>query len=394
VTHNLLAMEALPTPPRLRIPTRWLDAAIAAGLALLQVVAAFTGKVLDPAGHPLPFVLALAAALALYVRRQRPLEVLALAAAAVLVQGLVEVGQTTSVVLLVAVYTVCSRRPRDTGLAAAAVAAAALIVGPLVHETGQLLPAVVSRVGTVAAATATGLYFGARWAYFDALRERAEQLARERTLLAGLAVDEERVRIARELHDVVAHHVTLLTVQAGAVRETLDPADPARPVLDSMMATGRQAMQEMRRMLDVLRPEPGAAMERGPQPGIEEIGALVEQTRAAGLPVQLRLEGTARPLPAGMELSAYRIVQEALTNVVKHAGPARVDVLVRYLPDALELSVRDDGRGAVVGAANGGHGLVGMRERVALFGGELEAGARAEGGYALRALLPLEGRPA
>jgi signal transduction histidine kinase len=139
---------------------------------------------------------------------------------------------------------------------------------------------------------------------------------------------------------------------------------------------------------------PGAAIERGPQPGIEEIGALVEQTRAAGLPVQLRLEGTARPLPAGMELSAYRIVQEALTNVVKHAGPARVDVLVRYLPDALELSVRDDGRGAVVGAANGGHGLVGMRERVALFGGELEAGARAEGGYALRALLPLEGRPA
>jgi len=389
VTHNLLAMEALPTPPRLRIPTRWLDAGVAAGLALVQV--AFAGHVLDPADHPLPFVLALVAALALYWRRQRPLEVLALATAATLVQGIVQVGQTTAPVLLVAVYTVCSRRPRETGLAAAAVAAAALIVGPLVHETGQILPAVISRVGTVAAATATGLYFGARWAYFETLRERAEQLARERTLLAGLAVDEERVRIARELHDVVAHHVTLLTVQAGAVRETLGAADPARPVLDSMIATGRQAMDEMRRMLDVLRPEPSAAAERGPQPGIEEIGALVEQTRAAGLPVHLRVEGTARPLPAGMELSAYRIVQEALTNVVKHAGPARADVVVRYLPGALELSVRNDGRGAVAEGANGGHGLVGMRERVALFGGELQAGGRAEGGYTLRVVLPLEG---
>ncbi len=384
-------MEALPTPPRLRIPTRWLDAGIAAGLALVQVVAAFTGHVLEPAGHPVAFVLALVAAIALYVRRRRPLEVLALAAAATLVQGLVEVGQTTSVVLLVAVYTVCSRRPRDTGLAAAAVAGAALIAGPLAHGTGQLLPAVVSRLGTVAAATATGLYFGARWAYFEALRERAEQLARERTLLAGLAVDEERVRIARELHDVVAHHVTLLTVQAGAVRATVDPAHPARPVLDSMTATGRQAMEEMRRMLDVLRPEPATPAERGPQPGIEQIGALVEQTRAAGIPVQLRVEGTARPLPAGMGLSAYRIVQEALTNVIKHAGPARADVVVRYLPGALELSVRDDGRGAALGDANGGHGLVGMRERVALFGGRLEAGARAEGGYALLAVLPLEG---
>jgi signal transduction histidine kinase len=161
-----------------------------------------------------------------------------------------------------------------------------------------------------------------------------------------------------------------------------------------MMATGRQAMEEMRRMLDVLRPEPAAAAERGPQPGIEGIAALVEQTRAAGIPVELRVEGTARPLPAGMGLSAYRIVQEALTNVVKHAGPASADVVVRYLPGALELSVRDDGRGAAPRDANGGHGLVGMRERVALFGGRLEAGARADGGYALRAVLPLEGRPA
>jgi signal transduction histidine kinase len=387
-------MEALPTPPRFRIPTPWLDAGIAAGLALVQIVAAFTGRVLEPTGHPAAFVLALASAVALYWRRQRPLEVLALAAAATLVQGLVEVGQTVSVVLLVAVYTVCSRRPRQTGLAAAAVAGAALIAGPLAHGSGSLLPSVVSRLGMVAAATATGLYFGARWAYFEALRERAEQLARERTLLAGLAVDEERVRIARELHDVVAHHVTLLTVQAGAVRETLDRAHPARPVLDSMTATGRQAMEEMRRMLDVLRPEPAAAAERGPQPGIEGIAALVEQTRAAGIPVELRVEGTARPLPAGMGLSAYRIVQEAPTNVVKHAGPASADVVVRYLPGALELSVRDDGRGAAPRDANGGHGLVGMRERVALFGGRLEAGARADGGYALRAVLPLEGRPA
>jgi signal transduction histidine kinase len=384
--------DALPAPPRLRIPPTWLDAGVAGGLALVQL--AFAGRVLRPTEHPVAFAMALAASLALYVRRRRPIEVLVLACLAVILQGLAGVGPTTAPAVLVAVYTVSSRRPHRVGLAAAAGAAGALIAAAAYQGDVKIWGDVISRTGMVAAACATGLYFGARWAYFEALRERAEQLARERTLLAELAVEEEHIRIARELHDVVAHHVTLLTVQAGAVRETLDPDHPGRPVLDSMMGTGRQAMAEMRRMLDLLRPEVAPAIDRGPQPGIEQIGALVEQTRTAGLPVELRIEGTARPLPAAMGLSAYRIVQEALTNVVKHAGTARADVIIRYAPHALELEVTDDGRGPGPGlSADGGHGMVGMRERVALFGGELRAGADARGGYSLVAVLPLDGSP-
>jgi signal transduction histidine kinase len=220
------------------------------------------------------------------------------------------------------------------------------------------------------------------------LRELARQLEREREERARAAVAEERTRIARDLHDEVAHSVSVIAVQADAAEGALE-RDPelARQPLGAIKQTARGALAEMRRLLGVLRqPEDDVAL--APQPGLGQVDALVEQARRAGLPIELTVEGERRELSPGLELSAYRIVQEALTNVLKHAGPARARVLLRYGGDALEIAVEDDGAGTGNGGG-GGHGLVGARERAALYGGELEAGPLAGGGYALRARLPL-----
>jgi signal transduction histidine kinase len=221
-----------------------------------------------------------------------------------------------------------------------------------------------------------------------ALEGRTVVLEREREEKAHAAVAEERARIARELHDVIAHCVSLIVVQAGAERRALPAGQVStRDALLSIEQTGRQALVEMRRLVEILdRRE--AALGLAPQPSVEQLGQLVEQVREAGLPVELRVEGEPQPLPPGVDLSAYRIVQEGLTNALKHAGPARARVTVRYGPAEIDIEVADDG-GGTVGSDGGGHGLVGMRERAALFGGSLQAGPRAEGGYALHATLPL-----
>jgi signal transduction histidine kinase len=221
-------------------------------------------------------------------------------------------------------------------------------------------------------------------------RERQVQLAqRERDVAAREAVVEERARIARELHDAIAHNVSMMVVQAGAERRVLEPAnDATRDVLETIEKIGRGALTEMRRMVGMLRsdtPDPLA-----PQPGLDDLTTLVGQVRDAGLPVELRVEGERRSLPVGIELSAYRIVQEALTNALKHAGGAHAIVYVRYGAESLELEIVDDGAGlSPEPVASGGHGLVGMRERVALYGGRLDAGRRASGGFAVRVLLPI-----
>ena len=227
------------------------------------------------------------------------------------------------------------------------------------------------------------------------LRERAERLERERDALSRAAVAEERTRIAREMHDVVAHSLSVMVVQAEAAEAMLD-LDPerARRPLSAVQDTGRSALGELRRMLGALREAEDAGAPLVPQPGLAGLGELVDHVRAAGLPVELRVEGDARPLPSGVDLSAYRIVQEALTNALKHAGPARAEVLVRYGERDLELSVSDTGRGRDEDANGAGHGLAGMRERVALYGGELEIGPRPGGGFALRARLPTGGAAA
>ncbi|MEV5263227.1 sensor histidine kinase [Streptomyces anulatus] len=238
-----------------------------------------------------------------------------------------------------------------------------------------------------------------RRAYFDQLEERAARLEREREAQSKVAVAAERARIARELHDVVAHNVSVMVVQADGAAYVMDAApDQAKQALETISSTGRQALAEMRRLLGVLRT--GDAPESGeyvPQPDVEQIEDLVAQVRQTGLTVDFKVEGTPRPLPSGVELTAYRVVQEALTNTRKHGGPdAGASVRLVYFDDGLGLLIEDDGRGAAHelyedgGADGAGHGMIGMRERVGMVGGTLDAGPRPGGGFRISALLPLK----
>jgi signal transduction histidine kinase len=224
------------------------------------------------------------------------------------------------------------------------------------------------------------------WALAEAARNRRAAI-HEAT---RRAVGEEQARIARELHDVIAHSVSMIVVQASAAEDIFDSRpDQARAALRSIERAGRDALAELRRLLSAVRP--GLDEPSGPQPGLDRLDELAEPLRAGGLTVVVRREGPATTLPAGVDVSAYRIVQEALTNTVRHARATRAEVTVRYGPDAVELDVRDDGRPTQSGGANGsGHGIAGMRERAALLGGTLEAGPLPGGGYRVHARLPLE----
>jgi signal transduction histidine kinase len=226
------------------------------------------------------------------------------------------------------------------------------------------------------------------------LRDKADRLEREQEKQAQLAVAHERARIARELHDVVAHNVSVMVVQAAAARRMIDhDASKAKDALGSVEQTGRAALKEMRRMVGMLGSDPEEPLALAPQPSVDELGWLVERAREAGLDVDLSIEGEKRRLESGVDLSAFRIVQEALRNTLKHAGPARAKVTIRYGEHDVEVDVSDNGRGVAAQTANGaatGQGLVGMRERVAMLGGEIEAGYRKDGGFGVHAKLPLE----
>jgi signal transduction histidine kinase len=223
----------------------------------------------------------------------------------------------------------------------------------------------------------------------DMLAARAELLEREHELRAQEAVVEERARIARELHDLVAHNVSVMVIQAGAERHALPPEQaPTREALASIEQAGRQALADARRLLGMLRRD-GDREDLAPQPRVDQIDVLIEQVQRAGLQVALAVEGEPRPLEPGIDLCAYRIVQEGLTNALKHAGRSRAEVVLRYAPDTLEVRVCDDGAAAAAVVDGAGQGLIGMRERVTLYGGELVAGPRAGGGFEIRARLPL-----
>jgi signal transduction histidine kinase len=366
-------------------------------LALAVVVAALAGVGLnrgnlaaEPAGVFAICVGLLGLVGALQLARQPPPLGLVLVAAVALAEP---VPGGVALPLLVALFLVALRCDRQVTLVAVA-GVFAVLTGVLLwsHQLAHanlrpLLPWSVA----IGLATAAGLYLHARRDYIDSLRTRAEQAEREQDLLADQAVAEERVRIARELHDVVAHGVSLMVVQAQAL-PALAEDDRDRAAV-RIATVGRDSLAEMHRMLDVLRPSASEEPELVPAPGVRDIPTLVDGARAAGLAVELGVEGEPLALPAGVDLSAYRIVQEALTNVIKHARALRTEVRLRYGADALELTVTDDGAGpdADGPAAVTGHGLVGMRERVALFGGTLEAGSRNDGstGYVVRAVLPL-----
>jgi signal transduction histidine kinase len=222
------------------------------------------------------------------------------------------------------------------------------------------------------------------------MAERSRRLELEQAQAAERAVTDERQRIARELHDVIAHSVSVMTVQAGAVRRLLLPEqERERQALETIEHTGREALTEMRRLLGLLR-EGGATPEYAPQPSLKALDSLVAKVRESGLPVEVHVDGEPRDLPAGVDLSAYRVVQEALTNAIKHGKSSRAWVAIHWLDDAVELEVANDGDGAATGDGTG-RGLVGMRERVAVVGGELESGPREGGGYLVRARLPVSG---
>jgi signal transduction histidine kinase len=237
-----------------------------------------------------------------------------------------------------------------------------------------------------------GVALGTRTEQARELRLRVEAAERDRALATERATAEERSRIARELHDVVAHSVSVMVVQASGVRRLLKPdQEREREALVSVEQIGRQALTEMRRMLGVMRTGEDQPAALAPQPGLQHLDRLIAQVEEAGLPVTLHIEGERPDLSPGVDLSAYRIVQEGLTNALKHAKGAHADVVIRYIDGLVQLEITDDGVGSTNGTP-GGHGLVGMRERVAVYGGTLEAGPRDGGGFVLRAELPMESR--
>ncbi|GGZ85292.1 sensor histidine kinase [Streptomyces echinoruber] len=339
------------------------------------------------------------------LRRRMPERMLLLAAAVGVAQLAVDVETLPAdFALLVIVYTVAATGARwasRLGLTAGLCAAPlAQLRWPNEHTSfaGNLALVVFQSV-PFALAWVLGDSLRTRRAYFAQLEERAARLEKEREAQAKVAVAAERARIARELHDVVAHNVSVMVVQADGAAYVLDSApDQAKKALETISSTGRQALAEMRRLLGVLRTgEHQEAGEYVPQPDVRQIEELVEQCRASGLPVDFKVEGTPRPLPSGVELTAYRIVQEALTNTRKHGGPnVGASVRLVYFDDGLGLLVEDDGKGAPhelyeEGGLDGqGHGLIGMRERVGMVGGTLDAGPRPGGGFRISALLPLK----
>jgi signal transduction histidine kinase len=247
----------------------------------------------------------------------------------------------------------------------------------------------------------TPLLFAIGWLAGFAMRERVDQAEaaevraahaeQEREAAARIAVAEERARIARELHDIVAHAVSVMVLQVGAVRHKLADALPEdRQALEGVEQTGRTALTEMRRLLGAMRRD-GDELALAPQPGLGNLGVLLEQVGRAGLPVRLHVDGEPYPLPRALDLSAYRIVQEGLTNALKHARASQADVTVRYSSDELHIEIRDDGNGASPDDGRG-HGLVGVRERVKIYGGEMTADTASGGGFVLSTRLPLQGR--
>ncbi len=315
----------------------------------------------------------------------------ALAGAAFVVQPATEDSITTIVAVLAAFWRIGSDRPPVRAVVAglASYALFLVVIGqdPDPFGFGDLVFSSLFSVGPWLA----GYTLSGRVQREADLERRASILEDEREAQALAAVAAERARIARELHDVIAHSVSVMTVQAGAARLLLaqDPERAREPIL-AVEETGREALAETRRLLGILRSDMSEA-ELEPQPGMASLETLVARTRLAGLPVELTVEGEGVKLAPGLDLAAYRVVQEALTNALKYAGPAHAWVTVRYLRDALELEISNDGRSPERQNGSGGHGLVGMRERVSLYGGSVEAGPHPVRGFVVRARLPLEG---
>ena len=383
-----------------RRPRGWGSLAFDVALGLLAT-GAWMAEVSGGDVTPVAVVLGVVAGGALILRRSVPLTVLlttlgALVAIAIITPDAGDPLEASAASVLIALYTAAALRELRESIAALALTAVVLMVLSLVtadvenRETSALGGAIV--VGALSAGIwGLGAYAQTRRRYAREQQERLAQLERERDQLARIAVHEERASIARELHDIVAHSVSVMLVGVRGARDVMRTSPAvADDALAHVETSGEQSLAELRRILALLRePEDGA--ESRPQPSLADLDELVADYRDAGLPVRLEVTGEQQPLPGGVELSVYRIVQEALTNVLKHARPTRVTVTLAFRDSGLELEVVDDGTTPDNGIAMPGHGIVGMRERVALLGGELETGRRVGGGYRVAARLPAGG---
>jgi signal transduction histidine kinase len=384
------------------------DGLIALGLTALSLITVIGGARDIGQIEPVSLVLLVLQTLPLLLRRRFPVAVFVVTLTATVVHVVFATAAiNTTIGSLVALFTVAERHDRrGSGLAALAAGAA---IGILIVAKAGLpagLSGFVQSELSVFVVWVLGTWARERRRYVGTVEERALRAEREREALAERAVADERERIAREMHDVVTHHVSVIVIQAGAGLRALDrrPED-ARAALAAIDASGRRALADMRRMLGILGRAPGAVPGTAggvsdealaPMPGLDRLGELLEHVRSAGLPVELAVRGDPRPLDQGVELAAYRIIQEALTNSLKHARGARAHVTVEYEARALELCVDDQGGSGDRGIAESGghgHGLIGMRERVALFGGRLETGPTGTG-FRISARLPLDPPPA
>jgi signal transduction histidine kinase len=381
-------------------------ALVAAGLATALFASMSAGTGLPHGTLALGYGLVLLHTLPLAVRRRFPGAVLAL----VVASGLAGIALFLppfflGPAILVAVYSVAAYGRQWVSLAGLAAVEVALVA--VQAQAGRVIkfedlaarpppagPQLVGFMGILAAAWLLGHFAHNYRAYAVRLEERTAELERARVELARRAVAEERLRLARELHDVVAHAMSVIAVQSGVGAHVADSRpEEVGKALAAIEATSRSALTELRRLLGVLRQDGEPQASLAPVPGLADLDALLAEVTKAGLAVKLRVQGRPAPLPAGLDLSAYRIVQEALTNVVKHAGPATAQVTICYRDQEVAVEVTDDGRGVGAVAGDGrrgtGHGLIGMRERVAAFGGDLEVGPRPGGGFRVAARLPV-----
>jgi signal transduction histidine kinase len=374
------------------------DALVALALtaaALVTVIGRLNGEDEFRDNDFLGTALVLLQTLPLAARRVAPLGVLVVINSAIGVHAafgyeMVQAGTSGS---LIALYGAASLTDSRRGIVAALIMVPAFAIFFAANRQDFGAGEIASICGTWAAVWFLGTYIRIRGEQAEAAGERATWLERDRDVRAREAVADERARIARELHDMVGHALNLIVIQAGGAQRVFESRpELARQSLASIESAGRQALSDMERMLEILRVAEGPDQVLSPQPGLRQVDSLAAHVSEAGLPVEVAVEGSPTELPSSVDLSAYRIVQEALTNSLKHAGASRAKVSIRYGPHSLELEVTDDGRGMSERGPSGdkeGRGLVGMRERVALFGGELSAGPMPEGGFRVLARLPL-----
>jgi signal transduction histidine kinase len=381
--------------PAYRTAGRWVFDVL---VTLLAAASAVPAALHDQARPRVGTVVVLALAAApLLVRRIWPVPVFGCVLAVDIGAGLwSEVHAINGVALLIALYTVASMRPRREALACAAVLELAIVAGTIWLASGNWWTDAIFLSGLVAAALGLGLYFSTRRAYLAELHDRAERLERERDQQIALAAAAERARIAREMHDIVAHHLTVMTTLSdAAIATSATSPERATEVMRRVSATGRRALADTRRLLGVLRQRPGQDTDEAlrPVPGMAQLDALIEQVRSAGLDTKLEIHGAEPDVPPGVQLTVYRLVQEALTNTLKHGGAsAHATVRLQFLPGELQVDIDDDGAGATAPAtANAGGGLVGMQERVHAYGGAVQAGPRSAGGWRVTVRLHLDG---